>query len=310
MTENGSLAELAADDDVADTSDDQTAPVVTIPPLIQIPLLLLAALGLVTWITHHGKDAEPPVADLTTIAWLALLALASVLHLVKRVGFPGGAGFDLRLERERKSTSEAQDAAVDLQESSEDYASQLESWTKAAAIFNEDVQARGTNAESVSQIVARFCLERMEETRDLIALPEERVRVSLFWYFKSLGGLQLLLSNDVRDEKTLTYIFKLGEGLLGQSFIENRLYNLADARKAAYYVPITDEAEQGYHGLLLIPVSRLNGGAFGIVSIDREYAEAFDAKSENIGRALADLIALAWAHPTTRRYVPDVSAPS
>ncbi|HEY2473556.1 MAG TPA: GAF domain-containing protein [Candidatus Cybelea sp.] len=132
----------------------------------------------------------------------------------------------------------------------------------------------------------------MEEARDLIAERGDRTRLSFWWFVESAGGLKLLFSDDIRDEATLNHVFRPGVGLLGQCYVECRVYNLEDAPSSIYYQRIRPHAD--YNGLLLVPVRyRTYERPIGVLSIDRGKKEAFDDNAENVGSALADLIAYA-----------------
>ncbi len=224
------------------------------------------------------------------------------MNRIDKIALPGGAQFSFReqLAKARKKASVQEESIVKSEFSANAvseallaYSDLIQNWANAVNLLDEQLEKYGVNEEAVDEIVTRFCLGRMEEAKWLIEEEGDSLRFSFWLYSEDAGGLKLLFSDEIHDEKTLRHVFKPGAGLCGQCYVENRYFSFADAPKSIYYEKIRDEEPQ-YHGLLLYPVKpRSDENSIGVLSIDRMQKEEFSKDAANVASALSDLIAYA-----------------
>jgi transcriptional regulator with GAF, ATPase, and Fis domain len=173
------------------------------------------------------------------------------------------------------------------------YSNQLQSWTNAINLLTEHIALYGNTEDRKETIITRFCFERMEEAKQLIKEEDDELRFSVWLFDKIHEGLRLAYSDKIRDQKTLDHVFRPGDGLCGQCYIEGRTYNLPNAPKSAYYAQIRENPE--YHGLLLVPMRNGTKNILGVLSIDRTKSKAFDGRAIDVAQALSDLLVYALA---------------
>lgn len=286
---NDSTALEQQPSDSATLSPSSTAETVKIPLAIQLPIVALAALGLFTWMFHRDEKLATPIADLTTLSWLALLLIASLLHLVRGITLPGGGGFEFA-EKEVIKRDSAQRSSEGFLRLLGIYARQLQSWTRQAARLNDDLMQGNTEDED-ARLVLAFCYNRMDEARLLIAEPRERVRVTLYLLAKN-GVLFQLLSNDKSAARTTAGSQRFNDGPLRKALDEDATINLASGGLASG--PRTGAVK--YRGLLLVPLRR-QGRPVGIVAFERERAKRSNPEQVVVISALADILVLALSHP-------------
>lgn len=267
--------------------------VARIPLAIQVVWVGIAALGFVDSLFAPGRASFPwhPIANTTALAWFVLGIVGLVVNSLEKVGLPMGGSLTLRkLERVEKAAAKSEVSVETLREVLSDYSDLMQNWMQSVNLFAEQLEYYAKTDEDVETILARFCLGRMEEARDLIGERGDRTRLSFWCFVEERGGLKMLFSDDIRDEETLNHVFKPGVGLLGQCFVESRIYNMEDAPSSIYYERIRRQPD--YHGLLLVPIkSRTDGRVLGVLSVDRKKKEAFGQNASNVCSALADLIA-------------------
>ena len=298
VSEGAGKFEIEAADGSTPTSSDGDGEIAHIPPIVQWPWVVsaLVGLGAHVYLTTKGAFPSHPLADGITLAWLVFAVIGASANYVREIGLPGGGKLAFRrLQKARRAVQEEKVSVASLRSVIGTYSSQIQSWTNAINLFTEHLRLYGKTTDDKDEIVARFCIERMEEAKELIAEADDTVRLSLWWYIEEANGLMLIFSDDIRDQKTLDYVFLPGKGLCGQCYIEGRFYNLADAPSSIYYEPIIDAPQ--YHGLLLMPVQHGTGRVLGVLSIDRVKKEEFEDTAIDIGRAVSDLLAYALCHP-------------
>ncbi len=266
-----------------------------IPLPVQILWVALAAFGFIDSLFGPTRASFPwrPIATTSTLAWLVFGIIGLVVNRLAKVGLPGGANLSFRkLQRAEKAVAKSEVSVEALREVLSDYSDLMQNWLQSVNLFTEQLEKYAKSDDDVAEILAQFCLGRMEEAREIIAERGDRTRVSFWWSIEDEGGLKLLFSDDIRDEETLNHVFKPGVGLLGQCYVESRVYNIEDAPLSIYYESITPNPD--YHGLLLVPVkSKTDGPVIGVLSVDREKKEAFDENASRVAGALADLLAYA-----------------
>lgn len=171
-------------------------------------------------------------------------------------------------------------------------------WISQVNWLNRRLQLASVSDDQAFAAVLRFCRERLADVTALLGDDDEPVRMSVWWFSEKEDGLIFLLSNDIRDEETKSFVFKSGEGILGQAFAENRFWNIPDAPNSPGYVSIrTDPPE--YRGLLCVPIYFGGHELLGMVSVDRQKAEVFNDIDLNLVQAAADILAYALTLPRT-----------
>jgi GAF domain len=313
MTDEGSQlpaviesGELNGDRDLAERDDGRA--LARVPWSIQAIWVALGAYGFVDNVFGSAGASFPwhPTASSTALAWLAFGMVGLVVNHLDKLGLPGVNMSFRKLERAEKAAAEREISADALRAVLADYSDLMQNWAQSVNLFAEELEKYGKTDDDVADILARYCLGRMEEARDLIAERGDRTRLSFWWFMDDTGGLKLLFSDDIRDTATLNHVFRPGSGLLGQCYVECRTYNLEDGPSSIYYEAIRPDSD--YHGLLLVPVRcKTDESPIGVLSIDREKKEAFDDNAENVGSALSDLIA--YAMETALCYPADTGSP-
>jgi hypothetical protein len=283
------------DDDDGSTPSADDRPLERIPWFIQLLWVVLGLFGFIDSVFGSAGASFPlhPIASTTALLWLVFVIIGLIVNHLDKIGLPGGANLSFRrLQRAEQAAVKSEISAGALRKVLADYSDLMQNWTQSVNLFTEELEKYAKTDDDVADILARYCLGRMEEARDLIAERGDRTRLSFWWYVDDAGGLKLLFSDDIRDDATLDHVFKPGVGLIGQCFVESRVYNLADAPSSIYYEAIRPSPE--YHGLLLVPVKRKTDETpIGVLSVDRQKSEAFDENAQNVGSALADLIGYA-----------------
>lgn len=293
----GELEAEEAEDEALSSGNDAEAgdrPLSRVPLWIQILWVALGAFGFIDSVFGAAGASFPwhAIASTTSLAWLVFLMIGLVVNHLDKLGLPGGMSMSFRVERAEKAAAQRGVSEAALRGALSDYSELLQNWAQSVNLFAQQLEEYGKTDDDAADILARFCLGRMEEARDVIAVRGDRTRLSFWWYVEDTGGLKLLFSDDIRDEATMDHVFKPGAGLIGQCYVESRIYNLEDAPASIYYEAIHDIPE--YHGLLLVPVAaRTSERPIGVLSIDRQRREEFGENAQNVGSALADLIAYA-----------------
>lgn len=282
-------------------TDDQ--PKIKIPLWVTIVWLCLGATGLL--VRLHSKWNDDPF-DSTSLAWVVFIVVGFLSPFISELSLPGIGGIKLAEEKRRlvAAASDQIDATKALRRAFDSVTDLLQAWTSSCQFLNAWLQEHDTQADEIRKIVVRFCLERMEEASECLTLTkparddagaESGIRISLWWFDEDKNGLVLLYSNEITDQATLEFVFKPGEGLMGQAFIERRLYNLADATKSKFFAAIPGH-EPTYKALLMVPVWFSNR-VVGMVSIDRRSSGEFDNNAVDLATALADVLGFALTHP-------------
>jgi GAF domain-containing protein len=260
--------------------------------ITQFVLVAFGIAGLFFHVTEPllTHDGDWPNFDQLELLWLLPIAFAVLLPRIVEVGLPGGTSVRLR-----RVSNEAQEALAKAQRALDQTSLLLANWASAVNLLcgwlGDTALPDGTKIRRA----LRFCEDRMEEAAEELSVDDEPIRISVWLWDDEQDGLVLVLSNEIRDEATRTYVFREGVGLLSQAFVEDRIFVFPDAQASPHYVDIPG-AKPRYHGLMLIPI-RHNEHPIGVLSVDRELATVFDDKAENTASALADLICVALTHP-------------
>ncbi|MDQ6781812.1 MAG: GAF domain-containing protein, partial [Candidatus Eremiobacteraeota bacterium] len=194
----------------------------------------------------------------------------------------------------RSAVDLLQDSTRDLRQVLDAVTELSQNWTGALVILESRLET-GKDVETKLDMISRFCLDRMNEARVFMAQNGEGFRISLWWFDDKEASLQLLLSNEIVDQGTLDTKFAVGEGLLGQAFAEDRVWNLNNAPAEPYYKKTRDNPS--YRGLLLVPIREgrepVGQIPVGMLAIDREKPEYFDTAIENVACSLSHVVGFA-----------------
>jgi hypothetical protein len=223
------------------------------------------------------------------------------LPSIDSIELPGGAGVKFQ-----EAVAAGEEGIAGLEHALGEATELVANWLGTVAWLNTYLQRQDVDDETALRSVFRFCLERMEDAKDWMGDADEPIRISLWWLDQTDGDLFFMFSNDIRDERTKSFRFSPNAGLMGQAFVENRLYNLEDAPSSSFYVTIRD-AQVDYHGLLLVPV-RVLDQPVGMLSVDRQQQAAFGEDAERVAMGLTELLGYAFSHPRVRtlmRAMPD-----
>ncbi len=283
-------------------SDGPKGRTARVPLWIVIPVAIFTGGGAIIHAVEPRHVFPNLNTDIVEVSWIVLFLLIVLLNFAEKVGFPGAGSVTLRRERAERAATVAIDATKDLEDARNRLAQLLEGWTNAAALLTSILEKYGADEQAVNEITTRFVLDRMDEARRVLAPESERIRCSLWWYSGLIGGLAYLYGTEDVDDITLNAVFHPREGLLGQAFVENQMYNLRSAPRSIYFK--RHRKQTGYHGLMLVPVRESGTRPMGMISVDRASKREFDATAEAVGWALSDLTSLAYTHPLVMRHMP------
>jgi GAF domain-containing protein len=286
--------------DVVAAADDDTPRRPRLPGPIRIAWI---AIGVAGAIAHAlGTSANHwPDTDLITMGWLGFAALGVLLPSIDSIGLPGGTSVKFQ-----EAVAAGEEGIADLEHALGEATELIADWLGTVAWLNTYLQRRDVDDDTALRSVFRYCLERMEDAKEWMGDAGEPIRISLWWLDQTDGDLFFMFSNDIRDERTKSFRFSPSAGLMGQAFVENRIYNIEDAPSSSFYVSIRD-ADIDYHGLLLVPVRALDQPV-GMLSIDRRQSATFGEDAERIATGLSELLSYAFVHPRVRtlmRAMPD-----
>ena len=288
--------ELASGESETSTDARSRTNLEKIPLWVQVPWIVLALFGFVANLFGSPGASFPwhPIWSPTALAWFGVVIVGAIINSLEKFGMPGGPQFSFR-ERAREANQKQQFSVEAMSSVVSEYSDLLQNWANTVNLLGEQLEKYAKTDQDIANIVTRFCLGRMEEAKDFVASEGDVVRFSFWWFDDEAEGLRLLISDDIRDEATLNFVFRPGAGLCGQCYVEDRYFSFPDAPSSIYYEKIPGVTPQ-YQGLLLVPVKpRTDKGVIGVLSIDRVKAEEFDDNARNVGSALADLIAFAMS---------------
>lgn len=269
-------------------------PLENISPFIQWPVALVGLVGfLYSIFTVPGAAILHPIFGPIALGWFVFAFLVAIINRIDHIGLPGAKfSFRKKLERTERAVAKTEFAVDALESALSDVTNVFQNWMSTVNLFREQLEKYAKSREDINDIFVRFCLERMEEAKDVIGVEGERFRFSLWLYAEDIGGLKMAVSDAIRDEATRNHVFRPGAGLCGQCFVEDRVFNYDDAPSSISFEKIHDKPE--YRGLLLVPVKiTTDGGVVGVLSIDRAKKEYFSRNAEDMGQALSHLLAYA-----------------
>lgn len=243
---------------------------------MQLVLVVTGFLGAAAhafWTERKDGSSYAPNFDAVSIGWLAIALVGFLLPKLQEFGF-AGASFKLR---------DTVNSIGDLVEESTDL---LQNWTGAinllaAWLVNEP-------RESPARILG-FIRDRAGEAAAWLQAPDEKLRLSVWAVDPS--GLQILYPQSIDNQPVQATSWKPGEGLLGRSYLEQRIWNEKNAKSLPAYVAIPNEY-QDYNGILLVPIT-YEDRRLGMLCITREKEANFSGEQENVACALARILAFA-----------------
>ncbi|MGA7356059.1 MAG: hypothetical protein WBW76_11585, partial [Candidatus Cybelea sp.] len=229
--------ELVSDETEAPADASSSRPnLEKIPWWVQAPWVILALLGFVANLFGSPGASFPwhPIWSPTALAWFSIVIVGAIINSLDKFGMPGGPQLSFR-ERTRQAIQKQQFSVEAMSSVVAEYSDLLQNWSNTVNLLGEQLEKYAKTDQDIANIVTRFCLGRMEEAKDFVAPEGDIVRFSFWWFDAEAEGLRLLISDDIRDEATLNFVFKPGAGLCGQCYVEDRYFNLADAPSSIYY---------------------------------------------------------------------------
>lgn len=262
--------------------------------------LFIGLLGVVGATLHafpveRTADTQYPLVDASTASWIALVVIAYFMPRIAKLKW-----FNTEVE----VRDEVKDTASLFEKSSENWADILQNWSQAIAIFIAQCEE---TPDLRTMLLMNFVRDRMGEAKVLLLpqVPEDeaainaspvdvnQVRLSAWIYDPKANTLRFFWSNEIVDPETQKATFAPGTGLVGQAFLEGRLWNEADAEAVPGFIKISGQPRIG--GVICAPIwLRERSKPAGMITADRPTVGKFSDINCDIVKALAALIAIAW----------------
>lgn len=251
-------------------------------PAAQIAIGLGGLLGAIfhAFPIHPARHENWPVLDAVDIGWLALIAVAVLLPGISKLTL-GGVSVELR--------EEARESAQELQNAIEEYANLVQNWSSSAVLYI-DLLARAAGDDERAMLLAHYLRDRMGEAKNYLSEdPDDDVRIALWMYDPGTKTLEFFFSNEGLPTKQS---YALGEGMIGEAFLERRPFNEADVRNVPSYLGTRKGANPPYRAVLCTPIV-IGDEAIGMLTVDKRSAVLFSTAAEDIAKGLASQCALA-----------------
>ncbi len=252
-------------------------------PIAQIVLALAGLLGAVfhAFPIHSTiKHEDWPVLDAVDIAWLGLIAVAVLLPGITKLTL-GGVSLELR--------EEARESAEELQSAIAEYANLVQNWSVSAMLYI-DMLGKAADDDERAVLLAHYLRDRMGEAKNYMSEdPDDDVRIALWMYDPGTKMLEFFFSNEGPPTRQS---YAVGEGMIGEAFMERRRFNEADVRNVPSYLDTRKGAAPPYRAVLCTPVF-VGDEPIGMLTVDKRTAEIFSAAADDIARGLAAQCALA-----------------
>jgi putative methionine-R-sulfoxide reductase with GAF domain len=258
-----------------------------VPWLMRLIQVVLIAAGIGGALVHAfpiqiGDSTQDwPHLDLTTIAWLGLMALAVWLPDISEIGW---GEFSVKTKRLRR-------ASTVFEKSLDNLANLVQNWSTASTLYICAMnRPQSELLEPKTKTYADYVRDRMGEAYEMLATRRDvTVRLGL-WLFDP-GKNQIVFAWGYRlKPKTTNYA--PGDGMIGKAFVEDRHFNEADVRTVPAYLPSRDGDDPPYRAVLCEPV-RWCGKPIGMITVDRSSIGHFDYVSQQVTQGLAAQCALA-----------------
>jgi len=177
----------------------------------------------------------------------------------------------------------------------------FETATLSISSLNRQLQLAKSTEAAVGQFI-RFATDLLADSLSVFSFEGEVVRLSVWLYREDKDQLEMLVSNDEERNKSQPRGFAAGEGLIGQAWVDNAVYQTDDAPNEPFYVR-SDGKRSAYRGLLLMPIRFGNNSIIGVLSIDRTAKTFFPEQMVSLAAGVAHLLGLAMSHPGLRRWI-------
>jgi GAF domain-containing protein len=242
----------------------------------------LIGAGLHAFPIHEGAKLNEnwPVFDAVDLGWLALIAVAVLLPGISKLTL-GGVSLEMR--------EEARESKEELSEAIEDYANLVQNWSTSAVLYIDMMGNAKDDAER-AMLLYNYLRDRMGEAKNFLSdEPTDDVRIALWMYDPESNALEFFFSNETPPKKQS---YAVGEGMIGQAFLERRRFNEADVRNVPAYVSTRGGEDPPYRAVLCTPVL-MGDEAIGIVTADKKTDALFSNAADDIAKGLASQCALA-----------------
>jgi GAF domain-containing protein len=225
------------------------------------------------------KHENWPVLDAVDIGWLALIGVAVLLPGIRKLTL-GGVSVELR--------EEARESAEELESAIEEYANLVQNWSSSAVIYI-DLLAKAGDDDERAMLLAHYLRDRMGEAKNYLSEdPDDDVRIALWMYDPNTRMLEFFFSNEGVPTKQS---YAVGEGMIGEAFMERRRFNEPDVRNVPSYLD-TRNGRPPYRAVLCTPVF-FGDEPVGMLTADKRSAVLFSTAADDIARGLASQCALA-----------------
>jgi GAF domain-containing protein len=226
------------------------------------------------------KREDWPVLDAVDIGWLGLIAVAVLLPGISKLTL-GGVSVELR--------EEARESAQELESTIQEYANLVQNWSASAMLYI-DMLANATGDDERATLLAHYLRDRMGEAKNYLSEdPDDDVRIALWMYDPGTQRLEFFFSNEGAPTKQS---YAVGEGMLGEAFMERRAFNEADVRNVPSYLDTRNGVDPPYRAVLCIPIF-VGEEPIGMLTADKRNAVLFGTAADDIARGLAAQCALA-----------------
>jgi len=220
----------------------------------------------------HAEHENVPALDLITIAWLGLSVVAVIFPRVTEVAF---GDVTVKLREATESVDAYRDVSADL-------ANLVQNWSTSSLLY---LALLSSNDESETRdlITQNYLRDRMGEARQFLGdSSTSLVRVALWIYDADVDELRFEYSPQFKPTQ-MTY--QLGEGFIGQAFLEGRVFSEPDVRLVPSYKS-TRDGDPPYRAVICVPI-RIAEERIGMLTIDKTEATPFSETAEEVSKALA-----------------------
>jgi hypothetical protein len=269
----------------------QTGPTLKVGfALVRVAIAVFALYGL----AEHTASAVPwkphPVADTSTIAFVALLLWCLFPVLFNNA--PTIAGVPLpalpqRVAAEREKRIGVATTSLDqYTEIVDSLSNLLACWTESLVIFDA-LLAKAEDDPAARMILLNFLRDRMGEAKEWMGdTPGSNVRLALWVYNPVTKRIGFLFSNEIVDEATKTATFAPGEGIMGQVLIERRTWDERDVSQIPAYKLRNQQPDR--FATLCVPLGpAVVSDAIGVLTVDKPENSYFSRTAHEVAQALS-----------------------
>jgi GAF domain-containing protein len=253
---------------------------------LPVAQIILAGGGVLGAIFHAfpihqaAKKENWPNLDAVDIGWLALVIVAVLLPGIGKLTL-GSVSLEMK--------EEARESKEELEEAIGDYANLVQNWSTAPVLYIDLLQ-KAPGDDERAMLLSHYLRDRMGEARAYLSEePTDEVRIALWMYDPERQTLEFFFSN---ERPPIKQSYSLGEGMLGQAFLERRRFNEPDVRNVPSYLDTRDGEPPPYRAVLCVPVL-VGDEALGVLTADKESAGLFTEGADDIAKGLASQCALA-----------------